>query len=222
MPSHDDLDTDARTTGPAALAPAAGEPGERPGRPPGELASDEQLVSQLAGGCRAALAALHRRYAQLVFNVAARRLDRTAAEEVVQDVFLDVWRSAASFDRRRGGFRPWLVRLAHWRTLNELRRRYHRPRPAEDPDRDALAGLVDDEPEPFELVARAERRTAVQAALQVLPPPQRQAVALAFLEERTHEEVSAALDLPLGTTKTRIRAGLHKLRAHLAPLAATL
>jgi RNA polymerase sigma-70 factor, ECF subfamily len=187
-----------------------------------ESASDEHLVAQLAGGCRGALAPLHRRYAPRVFSLAARWLDRPAAEEVVQDVFLDVWRTAASFDSQRGDFRPWLFRLAHWRTVNELRRRYGRPRPAAGLADDCLEQLVDDDPGPLDLVARAERRTAVEAALRVLPPSQREAVALAFLEERTHAEVSAALNVPLGTTKSRIRAGLHKLRAYLGPLAATL
>jgi RNA polymerase sigma-70 factor, ECF subfamily len=191
-------------------------------RPPGDSASDEHLVSQLAGGCGGALAPLHRRYAPRVFRLAARWLDRPAAEEVVQDVFLDVWRGAASFDGRRGNFRAWLFRLAHWRTVNELRRRYGRPRPAAGGADDSLEQLMDDDPEPFDVVARAERRTAVEAALRVLPPTQRQAVALAFLEERTHEEVSAVLNVPLGTTKSRIRAGLHKLRVYLGPLAATL
>jgi RNA polymerase sigma-70 factor (ECF subfamily) len=218
--SRDDLGTDARTTN-EALPRADGEPDELPCMTLDEFASDEQLVSLLADGCRAALAALHRRYVRLVFGVAARRLGAAAAEEVVQDIFLDVWRRAARFDGRRGGFRPWLFRLAHWRILNELRRRYHRPGPMADGDAD-LEALVDDEPEPFEMVAGAERRAAMQTALLVLPPPQREAVALAFFEERTHEEVSAALDLPLGTTKTRIRAGLRRLRVELAPVAATL
>jgi len=178
-------------------------------------------VSQLATGCRAALALLHGRYAQLVFNVAARTLERTAAEDVVQDVFLEVWRSAATFDGQRGGFRPWLFRLARWRTLNELRRRYRRPRTTQDADQE-LAELADDDPGPFDLAAAEERRRLVQTALRKLSPPERQAVALAFLEERTHPEVSAALDVPLGTTKTRIRSGLHRLRLYLAPSAASL
>jgi RNA polymerase sigma-70 factor (ECF subfamily) len=220
-PSPDDLSADARATSQAALGQADGEPDELPCRALDEFAGDEQLVSQLADGCRAALAPLHRRYVGLVFSIAARRLGSAAAEEVVQDIFVDVWRRAATFDGRRGDFRPWLLRLAHWRILNELRRRYHRPGPSADADAD-LDALVDDEPEPFELVAGAERRATMQTALLVLPQSQREAVALAFLEERTHEEVSLALDLPLGTTKTRIRAGLRRLRVQLAPIAATL
>lgn len=219
--TRDDLDVAARIPSQAVLARPQGESDELPCRSLDEFASDEQLVSQLADGCRAALASLHRRYGRLIYSVAARRLGSAAAEEVEQDVFLDVWRRAGSFDGRRGGFRPWLFRLTHWRILNELRRRYQRPGPMADPDAD-LDGLVDDEPEPFELVAGAERRAAMQTALLVLPASQREAVAMAFLEERTHEEVSAALDLPLGTTKSRIRAGLRGLRVHLAPIAATL
>src|SRR5262249_15885166 len=159
---------------------------------------------------RAALTMLHGRYARLVFNLAARTLDRTTAEDVVQDVFLDVWRRAATFDGQRGGFRPWLLRLAHWRTLNELRRRYRRPVPAPDVE-GQLTDIADGDPEPFDVVAGEERRQLMHSALLVLPPPQRQAVTLAFLEEQTHQEVSAALDVPLGTTKSRIRTGLRTL-----------
>ena len=219
--SCDDLSANACTTSHTALAPADSGLDGLPCRSLDEFASDEQLVSQLADGCRAALAALHRRYVGLVFGIAARRLGPAAAEEVVQDIFVDVWRGAASFDGRRGGFRPWLFRLAHWRILNEIRRRYHRPGLTTDADAD-LDALVGDEPEPFELVAEAERRATMESALLVLPPTQREALALAFLGERTHTEVSAALGLPLGTTKTRIRAGLRQLRVQLAPIAATL
>jgi RNA polymerase sigma-70 factor (ECF subfamily) len=111
-----------------------------------------------------------------------------------------------------------VLQVAHLRIVNELRRRGRRPELVADPDGERLAGLLDPDPEPAEAAWREYRRAAVQAAVGALPPPQRQALGLAFFEELTHEQVAALLRLPLGTAKTRIRAGLQRLRVHLAPL----
>jgi RNA polymerase sigma-70 factor (ECF subfamily) len=186
--------------------------------PPDQPASDEALMRDLADGRQEALGPLYARYAPLVFNLAALSLDRAAAEDVVQDVFLAVWRKADTFDPQRGAFRPWVLQVAHLRIVNELRRRGRRPQLVADPDGERLTGLLDPDPEPAEAVWREYRRAAVQAAVEALPPTQQQALGLAFFEELTHEQVAALLHLPLGTAKTRIRAGLQKLRVHLAPL----
>jgi RNA polymerase sigma factor (sigma-70 family) len=85
--------------------------------------TDEELVVRLAHGHQEGLGALYSRYAALIFHLAAHSLDRGVAEEVVQEVFLTVWRSAHAFDPAQGAFRPWLMRQAHWRILNALRRR---------------------------------------------------------------------------------------------------
>src|SRR5919197_1647666 len=90
--------------------------------------SDADLVQQLASGRQEALGPLYARYAPLVFGVAAQSLDPAAAEEIVQDVFLAIWRKAADFDPAQDTLRGWLLQLAHWRVLNELRRRSRRPR----------------------------------------------------------------------------------------------
>src|SRR5215470_6869160 len=89
--------------------------------------TDEELVAELAGGSHAALAELHARYAPLVFGLAARALDRGAAEDLVQEVLVTVWRQAATFDPARGPVRAWLVRIAQSRISNELRRRRRHP-----------------------------------------------------------------------------------------------
>ena len=181
-------------------------------------ASDEELMRLVAAGHQEALGPLYSRYAPFVFNLAAQSLDRPGAEEIVQEVFLTVWRMAATYDPTRGPFRPWALQIAHYRILNELRRRSRRPRIDADPDGTHLADLHDPMPEPSEAAWQAYRREAVRAAVEKLPPPQRQALGLAFFEDLTHEQVAAVLNLPLGTAKTRIRAGLQKLQAHLAPL----
>jgi RNA polymerase sigma factor (sigma-70 family) len=183
-------------------------------------ASDEELMHHLAAGQQEALGPLYSRYAPLVFNLAAKSLDHAAAEEIVQDVLLSVWRGAASFDPERGAVRPWLLQIAHFRIINELRARSRSPRVDPDPEGLRLVELPDPAPDPAELAWREEHREAVRLALAALPPPQRQALGLAFFGDLTYEQVASALNLPLGTAKTRIRAGLQKLRASLAVLVA--
>jgi RNA polymerase sigma-70 factor, ECF subfamily len=178
--------------------------------------TDEELMRDLARGQQQALGPLYSRYASLVFHLSAQSLDRAIAEELVQEVFLTVWRGAASFDPQQGAFRPWLLRLTHWKILNELRRR--RRQPTQDGEFD----LVDEEPGPEERAWQSEHERILKTALDALPPKQRQAVAMAFLQDMTHEQVARALDVPLGTAKTRIRSGLQILRLQLAPIAASL
>jgi RNA polymerase sigma-70 factor (ECF subfamily) len=191
---------------------------------PANLRTDDELMQDLALGQEQALGPLYSRYASLVFHLANQSLDRPAAEEIVQEVFLTVWRGAGSFDPDQGGFRPWLMRLVHWKILNELRRR--RRRPAEDKqqgaDEDRFQQVADIEPGPEERAWQNEHGRIVHSALDALPPKQRQAVAMAFLEDMTHEQVAQALDVPLGTVKTRIRSGLQMLRMQLTPIAASL
>ena len=187
--------------------------------------TDEELVVRLAHGHQEGLGALYSRYAALIFHLAAHSLDRGVAEEVVQEVFLTVWRSAHAFDPAQGAFRPWLMRQAHWRILNALRRRKRRPRErtGDSADQDEpIPEPAGRAPGPEERAWQNEHGQLVRSALQALPPKQRQAVALAFLEGLSHEQVAQALDVPLGTAKTRIRSGLTSLRLRLAPMAASL
>jgi RNA polymerase sigma-70 factor (ECF subfamily) len=157
-----------------------------------------------------------------VFHIAAQSLGSDSVEDIVQDVFLSVWSKAASFDPRRGAFRPWLLQITHYRILNELRSR--RRRPPLDPavDDEALDALPGASGEPAEAVWRSYRSEAVRAAVEKLPPRQRQALSLAFFEDLSHDQVAAVLNLPLGTVKSRIRAALQKLRFRLAPLSAAV
>jgi RNA polymerase sigma factor (sigma-70 family) len=183
--------------------------------------SDEELMRDLAAGQQEALGPLYGRYAALVFQICAHSLDRAAAEELVQEVFLTIWRGSASFDPAQGAFKPWLLRLTHWKILNELRRRRRRPSASTSED-DPLEHVVDVEPGPEERAWQTEHEIIVKSALAALPPKQRQAIALAFMEDMTHEQVARTLDVPLGTAKTRIRSGLQIMRTHLAPMAASL
>ena len=189
-------------------------------RPPEEY-SDDQLMAQLAAGQQEALQLLHRRYAPLVFHVACKTLDASAAEEITQDVFLNIWRNASSFDPGRGSFRTWAMQITHHGVINELRRRGRRPRP----DGDSEIALVDfstHDPGPDDQVWNEYRRSALHRALAALPQEQRQALGLAFFQDLTHEEVANFLQVPLGTAKSRIRVGLQKLNTRLSALVAML
>jgi len=183
---------------------------------------DQELIRALAAGREEALRPLYARYAPIVFRIASQTLDRATAEEIVQDVFLALWRNAAQYDAERGPLRPWLLQIAHFRILNELRRRSRRPQLAPDPGDEQLGALSDPDAGPAATAWSEYRRSAVRDALALLPPAQRQALGLAFFDELTHEQVADVLQLRLGTAKTRIRSGLMRLREQLAPLLASL
>jgi len=195
--------------------------GYRP-MPPRAHASDAELMRRVADGSEESLGLLYRRFARLIVGLASQTLDRAAAEDIVQDVFLAVWRNAATFDPERGSVRAWILQIAHFRLLNELRRRSRQPELETDPEGHVLASLPARDPGPAEAAAAEHRRATLQSAVDDLPPPQRQAIRLAFLHDLTHEQVAAELGLPLGTAKTRIRAGLQKLRGRLGPRWAAL
>ena len=182
--------------------------------------TDEELMALLADGHEDALTPLHARYAGLVFGIVAQSLDRSAAEEITQDVFLTLWQKAHTYDPERGRVRPWLLQIAHSRVLNELRRRGRRPRVVPDPDDIQLGAVPDDAPQPDEEAWRDFRREAITAAVDALPAAQRQALSLAYFEDLTQQQVAAYLGLPLGTTKTRIRSGMQRLRVSLMPIVA--
>jgi RNA polymerase sigma-70 factor, ECF subfamily len=184
--------------------------------------SDEALMSDLASGKQDAIGLLYARYAPTILGMAAQALGRPTAEDVVQDVFLAVWKNAPTYDSKRGPVRPWLLQIAHYRIANELRRRSRRPQIEADPNGERLASIPEPGPGQSEEVWNAYRHSALRRALEELPPPQRQALGLAFFEQLSHDEIASALKLPLGTAKSRIRAGMRALRLRLAPLVAAL
>ena len=184
--------------------------------------SDEDLVRRLSGGDQGALGPLYARYAPAIFNVAVQSLDRAEAEEIVQEVFLSVWRKASTFDSGRGTFRAWILQIGHFAVINELRRRSRRPKLEWDPDGSMMSNLPDPEPQPPDAAWEEYRRDVVRSAVDALPPAQRRALGLAFFEDLTHQQVADVLDLPLGTVKSRIRAGVQRLRTSLMAAALLL
>lgn len=197
--------------------PASEVPVNAPEPPQSPSPDDEALMGRAVAGDAEALQILYQRYAPLVFHRARRSLDRPAAEEITQEVFLALWTKAPSYDPARGSLRPWLLQVTHNLIANELRARSRRPQTESGPG--LVEDLSDQAASPEEEVWREYRRMAIQEALRVLPPSQRQALSLAFFDELSHEEVALRMKVPLGTAKTRIRTGLQKLNAHLTVLA---
>jgi RNA polymerase sigma-70 factor (ECF subfamily) len=188
----------------------------------GPEGSDEELILALARGDDRALAPLYGRYVPTVFKIASQALGRDAAEDIVQEVFASVWKNAGTFDPERGPVRPWIVQIARAHVLNEFRRRNRKPESVGERDATALRELPDGAHQPDQVVWEEYRRSAIQNAVRNLAPQQRQALSLAFFEDLTHEQVADALQVPLGTTKTRIRSGIRQLRIALAAMAAVI
>jgi RNA polymerase sigma-70 factor (ECF subfamily) len=155
----------------------------------------------------------------MVFHLACRSLDRGAAEDIVQEVFLAVWRKAGTFDPLKGPVRAWLLGVTRNRILDELRARGRRPRLEGAPEGLELKAQ---DPLPDEAAWSAYRKAALARALAALPEPQRRALQLAYFSELSQEGVADALNIPLGTAKTRIRSGLRGLAGRLAVLVACL
>ncbi len=181
---------------------------------------DSELVAAMAAGEVGALEQLYDRYSALVFSVAVRVLaDRQLAEDVVQEVFLRVWRRPSAYDPGRGRFISWLMSVTRNRAIDEQRRRSRRMRSEErdeHPARDVPSGDRLDDPQAAVLFA--EERRAVREALTRLPPEQRHAIELAYFGGLTQVEIAERTGDPLGTVKTRIRLGMRKLRVSLSEL----
>jgi RNA polymerase sigma factor (sigma-70 family) len=176
--------------------------------------TDEELLDRVAGGDETALAELYDRFSRVTYGLAVRVLrDPALAEDAVQEAFLAVWRTAASFDARRGSASTWVLTLVHRRAVDLVRREERR---RGDPLDDAPIAAGDTTDETAEV---REQRRAVQAALVQLPSDQREALELAYYGGLSQSEVAEKLGVPLGTVKSRMFTGLSKLRDLLADVA---
>lgn len=176
---------------------------------PGAVAS-ETLLARVANGDEDSFAALYDRLAGPVFGLIRRVLrDPAQSEEVVQEVFLDIWRRAPRFDAARGSASTWVMTMAHRRAVDRVRSeqsaRNRNDRVAIRDTQRAFDSVAED------VEIRMEHQR-VRAALDELTPLQREAVELAYYGGKTYREVAELLDTPLGTVKTRLRDGLIRLR----------
>jgi RNA polymerase sigma-70 factor (ECF subfamily) len=178
--------------------------------------SDEQLMTRLDGpGVEAALSALYDRYSRTVFGVGLKILgDRSLAEELVQDVFLKVWRSSHTFDSSRGSFSTWLYRVMRSCALDVYRKRAHRVHQIPDGD-PHIATVRDSTAGPQEVVDESWLSWRVSRALEVLEAPQREVIELAYFGGLSQREISERTGLPLGTVKSRTASAFKRLRGEL-------
>ena len=159
----------------------------------------------MRAGDQSAMADLYDRYSGVVYGVALRVLgNTTAAEDVVQEIFLQLWRNPRAFDAERGRLAPWLAVIARNRAIDHLRKR---PR-EDDIDELPISTGVDLESDSAQKLAIEK----VRAALAQLPPDQCKALEMAYFQGMTHTEIAGKTGEPLGTVKTRIRTGLLALR----------
>jgi RNA polymerase sigma factor (sigma-70 family) len=175
---------------------------------------DDQLVELVAQNDADALEALYQRYGRAAYSLARRILtEETLAQDVVQEVFLSLWRDARRFDAGRGTVATYLLSMTHHRAVDVVRReeKLRRWRTTDE----ALEYRPDPKARVEEEVEVAERRAEVRAALAELPPAQREALLLAYFGGYTQREVAALIGVPLGTVKTRMAAGMRKLKEAL-------
>jgi RNA polymerase sigma-70 factor (ECF subfamily) len=173
-----------------------------------ETLSDARLILSVRLGDRQAMGELYDRYSSLIYSVALRVLsDSGAAEDILQEVFMQLWRRPAAFDAARGSLPAWLAVIARNRAIDAIRKR--------KPEANIEDVIVSVEPD---LAGEAERKRAaeqIRRTLDQMPDLQRSALEMAFFEGLTHLEIAAKTGTPLGTIKTRIRTALTNLRTAL-------
>ena len=177
--------------------------------------ADQAALARIARGDQGAFAELYDRHARLVYSLALRILqDRADAEDIVQEVFAQVWAQAARYEASRGAVAAWMLILTRSRAIDKLRAKRVRPEAAADASAaESVADLAASQD--LELLS-AEQVMRLQRAIKELPDAQRTALELAYYEGLTHVEVASRLNEPLGTVKTRIRQAVMKLREALA------
>jgi RNA polymerase sigma-70 factor, ECF subfamily len=181
-----------------------------------EVSLDATLMQQLLRRDVSAFEELYERHSRIVYSLVLRILRQgSTAEEVVQDIFLQLWRNSARYDTSRP-FVPWLLTLARNRALDHLRLKSERQRRREEQTEEfpQIAAAAPEYEKALDEKRRAER---VRALIGSLPAAQKKAIELAYFEGLSHSEIAASLNEPLGTVKSWIRNGLMRLKEGLQP-----
>ncbi len=177
------------------------------------LLADEESISLVRRGDAEAFAVLYDRHSRPAYSLAYRMMgERQTAEDLVQEVFLKVWRGAGSYRAERGSVRTWILSIVHNRGIDQLRSTASRRRMQEKVEASAPRSQPS---EAFAQSWRNSQREQVREALKTLPPEQLKILELAYFSGYTHVEIAGLLELPLGTVKGRMRLGLKKMRSLL-------
>ena len=175
--------------------------------------ADREMLAAVAAGDQPAFARLYDRLSPPLYAMVLEMLrDEAEAEDTLQEIFLRIWHRARTYDPARSSVFTWAVLIARGKSFDRLRARHRRLQPF-DPQTHAVATA--DAPGQVPEVEQGERLDQVKFMLDGLPAEQREAIALAFLQGLTHDEISSRLRQPLGTIKARIRRGLERLRDHM-------
>jgi len=174
------------------------------------LMADEELISLAQSGNPGAFAALYDRHSRSAYSLAYRMMgEKQSAEDLVQEVFLKVWRNSGSYRADRGSVRTWILSIVHNRGVDQLRSTASRRRTQ---DKVQAAAPKSQPSEAFTETWRNSQRDQVREALKTLPDEQLKILELAYFSGYTHVEIAGLLDLPLGTVKGRMRLGLRKIK----------
>jgi RNA polymerase sigma-70 factor (ECF subfamily) len=171
---------------------------------------DQELINRLRKGDKSAFREVYARYSQIVFNLALRML---RSREEAEEIFLQVWNKADSYDSERGAISTWIVNIARSRSIDKLRTLGYRDQTTELNEervnsKSDFSRIIED---------REESRKIIREALDSLPDNQRIAIEMVFFEGLTHIEAAERLNEPVGTIKTRIRLGVAKLKEKISP-----
>ena len=179
--------------------------------------TDEELIADLGRGDAEALGLLYDRYRRLAMAVAYRILeDAGAAEDCLQDAFLQVWRNHASYHSERGSVKSWLLTIVRNAAIDRHRGKEGRAR--QDRPIDEVEYLLGENDDPHAQAVEHLQAEQIKAAIEQLPEEQREAITLAFFNGLTHQEIAERTGAPLGTVKGRMRLGLRKMRQQLVDL----
>ncbi len=175
---------------------------------------DDQLITLISNGEKEALDVFYNRHARSVFSLARYMLrDTTLAEEATQDIFVNLWLKASSYNPQRGKPKAWFMSIAHHRIIDLIRARKRHLQSTNEVSHELLDLHPSSGPGTEELAYRNLARETIIKALASLPSEQREVLVLAYFEGYSQSEIASKLGQPLGTVKTRVRLGMQKLRA---------
>lgn len=179
--------------------------------------TDEELISAICKGEEYAIEKLYERYHRYAYSLAYHILhDPVAAEDIVQDAFLSIWRKASSYQVQHGSVHSWLQAIVHHRSIDKVRAAVHRDHQWTPLQLDNEQDPPGEQPDVWDQAWQSEQHRIISAVLDQIPVEQRMVIELAYFGGYTHVEISKQCHIPLGTVKGRIRLGLQKMKTLLA------